>query len=107
MAYNNLARRPMITLMIFAPKYQLRYRLPKIQSAHRTCLFVKIQWLIVLALAFGPRAFAQQQSWSMGFWSPFGTVGPVSDIDWDALTHVIQVGVEPQSDGSLKFTDPA
>lgn len=46
-------------------------------------------------------------TWSMGFKTPFDNSSPVDAIDWAALTHVIHVGVEPQSDGSLRFTSPA
>src|SRR5437764_12392123 len=47
--------------------------------------------------------FAQQ--WSMGFWTAWGPNHPITDLDWGALTHVIQVGVEPQSNGSLVYSD--
>ena len=49
-------------------------------------------------------AFAQTQ-WSMGFWTAWGPNHPITDLDWGALTHVIQVGVEPQSNGSLVYSD--
>jgi chitinase len=39
--------------------------------------------------------------WSMGFWTPFGQYSPIADIDWAALTHICQVGVVPNADGSL------
>lgn len=41
--------------------------------------------------------------WSMGFWTPWG---PTENLDWAALTHLIMVGVEPQSSGALKNTFP-
>lgn len=46
------------------------------------------------------------QPWSMGFRTPWGVEDPLSDLNWSALTHVIHVGVEPQSDGSLLYSDP-
>ena len=49
-------------------------------------------------------AYAQQ--WSMGFWSAWAP-DPIADLDWGGLTHVMELGVEPQSDGSLKYSDPA
>jgi chitinase len=40
----------------------------------------------------------------MGFRTPWGT-DPLSDLNWKALTHVIQVGVEPQTNGGLIYSD--
>src|SRR5438045_2163504 len=41
-------------------------------------------------------------TWSMGFWTPWAP-DPVSDIDWGGLTHIVQVGAKPQTNGSLTF----
>src|SRR5438477_3008386 len=44
--------------------------------------------------------------WSMGFWTAWSSDPNMSDLVWDALTHLIHVGVEPQSDATLKYSDP-
>jgi len=59
--------------------------------------------IAIIFLLLLQTSFAQQ--WSMGFWTAWGPNHPITDLDWGALTHVIQVGVEPQSNGSLVFSD--
>lgn len=58
--------------------------------------------MAVLALLCAPTAFAQQ--WSMGYWTAWAP-DPIADLDWGGLTHISFVGVEPQTNGSLTYSD--
>jgi chitinase len=49
---------------------------------------------------------APAEQWSMGFWTGWSPEPNISDLVWDALTHVVHVGVEPQTNGTLKLSDP-
>ena len=58
--------------------------------------------LAVLFILFLTASFGQQ--WSIGYWAQFGTPIPVSAIQWDGLTHVIQGEALVNSDGTLDLT---
>src|ERR1035438_7451198 len=58
--------------------------------------------LAVLFILFLTASFGQQ--WSIGYWAQFGTPIPVSKIQWDGLTHVIQGEALINSDGTLNLT---
>lgn len=43
--------------------------------------------------------------WSVGYWTPYGNPAvPISEIQWDGLTHVVQWGALVQPDGTLDLT---
>jgi chitinase len=60
-------------------------------------------WLVILMLVFGVQSASAQTTWSMGYYYPASTGGyPIlSTIQWSALTHVIMVGNNVNSDGSI------
>jgi hypothetical protein len=58
--------------------------------------------LAVLFTVFVTASFGQQ--WSIGYWTQFGTPIPVSAIQWDGLTHVVQGEALVNSDGTLDLT---
>lgn len=59
--------------------------------------------VILLVLLFPTGLFAQQ--WSIGYWTPWGNPAvPISAIQWDALTHVVQWGALVKPDGTLDLT---
>jgi chitinase len=58
--------------------------------------------MMILALLAAPSAYAQQ--WSLGYWTAWAP-NPISDLEWGGVTHIAFVGVEPQSNGSLTYSD--
>lgn len=67
----------------------------------RLCGFAPV--LVALLITFVPDV--QAEPWSIGFYTPWGhPVLPVSDIQWNGLTHVAMYAVVPNADGSLEFT---
>ena len=59
----------------------------------------RISFLLLLS-SFLPASFAAQ--WSVGYWTPWGTPScPISEIDMDALTHIVHWGALVNADGSL------
>ena len=83
-------------------------------SSHERCLAIKASdrprslmffaWLFFLVLAFGAQSASAQTTWSMGYYWPPGVNPPLSAIQWSALTHVVMVGGNPNSDGSVTLS---
>ncbi len=71
----------------------------------------KLQAVIITGLLFfmsipsGAVTLAAGETWSMGFFTPWGDPPiPVAEIQWEGLTHIAQFAAVPQSDGSLQMT---
>ncbi len=62
---------------------------------------VAISFIIQAMLA--SVAFADQ--WSIGYWSPFGNPAcPISELQWEGLTHVVHHSALVNPDGTLDLT---
>jgi chitinase len=56
-----------------------------------------LSFILCLTASFG-------QQWSIGYWPQFGTPIPVSKIQWDGLTHVVQGEALVNTDGTLDLS---
>src|SRR5438270_13432146 len=63
--------------------------------------------LMLIFVSYSPSQLEQPQPapvdrWSVGYWSPGGNIPlPISEIDFEALTHVIDFAAYVSADGTL------
>jgi chitinase len=60
--------------------------------------------LVQFTSGFEPQQAPPAHQWSMGYWTAWAP-NPISDLEWGGLTHIAFVGMEPQTDSSLAYSD--